>query len=274
MKIKKMAKIFPGFLLLFMFFAPNLAAQGHFEFGFHYSRWSIDILGNIIEDLISDGIETRLKDKILEDIQETHPDLQERSYSQELEFDSSGDNYGFEIRWYPGGENGSFSLGLSVEKTAMEVSLPKVAANLELTDDSSFQGEADGKIAIHPLSFHLSFRWDIKPSWRVHPYMTFGVGAAAISSFEEDELEYSYSGLLTRPGEDPDSFTGGRKDTIKKVREEYKEEEGEDLFPINFLPFIQLNLGLKGELMPNLHLLLDAGVWDGFLIRGGIALRF
>lgn len=274
MKIQKVFKTLPAFLLLFMFFTPNLSAQGRFEFSFHYSSWSIDILGNIIEDVIYDGIETRLKDKILEDIQEKYPDLQDISYSQEVEYDSSGSNYGFEVRWYPGGQNGSFSLGLSVEKTTMEVTLPKVTPNLELTDDSGFEGEANGKMAIHPLSFHLSFRWDIKPSWRVHPYITFGGGAAAISSFEEDEIEYSYSGLLNRPGEDPEPFADGRKDSIKTLREEYEEEEGEDLFPINFLPFIQLNMGLKGVLTPNLHILMDAGIWDGFLLRGAVALRF
>jgi hypothetical protein len=35
-----------------------------------------------------------------------------------------------------------------------------------------------------------------------------------------------------------------------------------------------LNLGLKGKLAENIHLLVDAGVLNGFVIKGGVALRF
>jgi hypothetical protein len=39
------------------------------------------------------------------------------------------------------------------------------------------------------------------------------------------------------------------------------------------LPFIQLNLGLKAKVTPNIHLMVDAGIWNGFIIRGGLAIR-
>ena len=273
MKILKMAKIFPAFLLVFVFFPPNLSAQGHFEFGFHYGSWSIDILRSVIEEGISDALETDLKDQILEDIQVDNPELQERSYSQDVSFDSSGDNFGFEIRWYPGGHNGSFSLGLSVEKTTMEVSLPEISSSLELTDDTTFQGTGSGKFLIKPLSFHLSFRWDIKPSWKVRPYITFGFGAATGTALEEAEVSYSYEGDLSIPGEAPKHYEDEESKSLKELKDEL-EEEGEEFFLPSFFPFIQLNLGIKGKLTKNLHILVDAGIWDGFLIRGGIAFRF
>lgn len=277
MKIQKFTKILPAFLLVFVFFSPNLSAQGHFEFGFHYSSWSIDVLRGMIEEGISDALETDLKDEFLENIREEH-NVEETSYSQEVSFDSGGNNYGFEIRWYPGGSEGSFSLGLSVEKTTMRVSLPKISASLSLTDldegkSANFQGTASGKFLIKPLSFHLSFRWDIKPVWRVHPYITFGFGAATGTAFEEAEYTYSYTGDYTVTGETPEHREGGETKSIKKLRDEL-EEEGEEFFLPPFFPFIQLNLGLKGEITENIHLLVDAGIWDGFLIRGGIALRF
>ena len=277
MKIQKTIKTIPAVLFLFILAVSHLSAQGHFEFGFHYSRWSIDILRGMIEEGISDALETDLKDQFLEDIQSDHPSLKETSYSQDITFDSSGNNFGFEIRWYPGGHDGSFSIGFSVEKTSMTVSLPEVSASLNLKDDltqeeASFQGDASGKFVIKPLSFHLSFRWDIIPSSVVHPYITFGFGAAGGTALEEAEVTYSYSGDLTVTGEDPEHYEDEEKKSLKELKDEL-EEEGEDFFLPGFVPFIQLNLGLKGRLSENLYILVDAGIFNGFLIRGGIALR-
>ncbi len=36
---------------------------------------------------------------------------------------------------------------------------------------------------------------------------------------------------------------------------------------------VQLNLGFNFEVTKNLYLLLDAGIWNGFLVRGGVCLR-
>lgn len=278
MKIQKTVTVIPAVLFLLILAVPHLRAQGHFEFGFHYSRWSIDILRGLIEEGISDALETDLKDKFLKDIQSEHPYLKETSYSQDIAFDSSGNNFGFEIRWYPGGHDGSFSIGFSVEKTSMTVSLPEVSASLNLKDDltqeeASFQGDASGEFVIKPLSFHLSFRWDIIPSSVVHPYITFGFGAAGGTALEEAEVTYSYSGDLAVPGEDPEHYPEDiETKSLKELKDEL-EEEGEDFFLPGFMPFIQLNLGLKGKLTENLFILVDAGIFNGFLIRGGIALR-
>jgi len=272
MKIQKFVKIVPVVILALSLGSPHLMAQGHFELSVHYSRWNIDLLGNIIEDAINDALEGDLKDSILEDIQEDYPDLQEVSYTQEVEFGSSGHNYGFEIRWYPAGQFGSFSIGFSIEKTSMELSLPKVTSDFVLTNDSRFLGSANGSIKINPLSFHLSFRWDILPNSRVTPYITLGGGFASFSSIENDKLSYSWSGDLTVAGVGEESIEDGETKTLKELRDEAKEED-EDFLPIGFVPFIQLNLGLKGKITDFVHIMVDAGIWNGFLIRGGIALR-
>jgi hypothetical protein len=271
LRIRNVLKVIPVLVLVYFISASTLSAQGQFELSFHYSRWNIDILGNIIEDAISDALANELEDTISTDIKDEY-DLDLISYSQEVDFDSSGHNYGFEIRWYPGGQYGSFSIGLSVEKTSMKVGLKEIYTDLELSDNSSFQGTAAGDFLIEPLSFHLSFRWDIMPYSRIHPYITFGVGAASFSSFEDDEVTYSYSGVLERPGFEPETETGGETKTIKQIRDDL-EEEDEDFLPLPFLPFIQLNLGLKGKITDNIHLMVDAGIWNGFMLRGGIAIR-
>jgi hypothetical protein len=51
------------------------------------------------------------------------------------------------------------------------------------------------------------------------------------------------------------------------------EAEGDEFFLPGLVPFVQLNLGLKAILTPNFHLLVDAGVWNGFLIRSGLSIR-
>lgn len=258
----------------------NLSAdpQGRWEFGFHYSRWSINILRSIIEEGLSEALETDLKGKILDDIQSDYPALAEIGYSQEVAYDSSGDNFGFEIRWYPGGQNGSFSLGLSIEKTTMKVSLPEVSASLALYDEltsetANFSGAASGEFLMKPLSFHLSLRWDIFPSSLIHPYITFGLGAATGTALEEAEVRYSYSGDLDISGEGPEHYEDSVSKNIKQLKEEL-EAEGEEFFLPNFVPFIQLNLGIKGAISKNLFFLVDAGIWNGFLLRGGISFRF
>jgi len=278
MKAQKILKVFPAFLLFFMFFNPDLAAQGRFEFGFHYSNWSIDILRGFIEEGLGDALETNLKDNFLDEIQKDNPGLIEDSYDQSVSFDSSGSNYGFEVRWYPGGNDGSFSLGLSVEKTSMTVTIPELSAALVLTDQTTsesadFQANAGGKFVINPLSFHLSFRWDIIPSSPVHPYFTFGVGAATGTALKEAEFSYNYTGDLSRPGEATEHYEDQVTKTVQELKEEI-EEEGEEFFLPGFIPFIQLNLGIKAMISENIHLLVDAGIWNGFLLRGGIAVRF
>jgi hypothetical protein len=261
------------------FLGQTLAAspQGHWEIGFHYSKWSVDLLRSVVEDGINDALETELKDRILEDIQADYPTLVETGYSQEIQFDSGGDNFGFEVRWYPGGQTGSFSLGVSMEKTSMRVSLPEVIAAMSLYDqasstDGNFDGTGSGEFLLNPWSFHLSFRWDILPTSIVHPYFTFGFGAATGTALEEAKVTYAYSGELVVPGEATKSYSDAAAKSLKQLKEE-AEAEGEDFFLPNFIPFFQLSLGLKAVISPNVHLLIDAGIWDGFLIRGGIAIR-
>jgi hypothetical protein len=269
---KNLLKVISVFFFSFVLLIPSASAQGKIEFGFHYSDWSINIIRGIIEDVVGDTLESTLEDDFLSDIQDDYPDLEKESYEQDVSFDSSGDNFGFELRWYPGGHNGSFSLGLSVEKTTMRLVLTDVYARMDLKPDAYFDADASAEYTIKPLSFHLSFRWDLFPFSRIRPYFTFGFGAATGTALEDSELSYSYSGELEIEGQIEESYFEDETKTLDELRQEL-EDEGEDFFLPNFIPFFQLNLGIKAELTRNLHLLFDAGIWNGFLLRGGIAVR-
>lgn len=159
----------------------------------------------------------------------------------------------------------------------MRVAVPEISASLRLRDnltaeEGQFDANASREFGIKPLSFHLSFRWAILPSSIVHPYLTFGFGAATGTALEKADVSYSLKGDLLRPGEAPDHCEDSVMKTLQEVKEEL-EAEGEEFFLPGFVPFLQLNLGLKAMLSSNIHLLIEAGIWNGFWLRGGLAIR-
>lgn len=73
-------------------------------------------------------------------------------------------------------------------------------------------------------------------------------------------------------GEPEEHYAGGETKTLKQLKAD-REVEGED-FPLpGFFPFLQLDLGLKAKISRHFHFLISVGVWDGFLVRGGLSLR-
>lgn len=264
----------------FLFFmviisAVPVSAQGKVEISFHFGSWSLNILKDAIEEGLGDNLETEFKDSFQESIQSDYPGLQALYYDQTVEFDSSGQNFGFELRWYPRGQNGSFSLGLAVERTTMEVGFPNVSAELGLSDGSVFQANASGRFLIKPLAFLMSFRWDMWPSARLHPYLTFGVGGAAMGPIlDKGEFSFAYEGTLDVSGGGQDYYSESDTKTLREFKDEI-EAEGEDDFVLpGFLPFLQLHVGLKAVVSRNIHIMVDAGILNGILIRGGLAFRF
>lgn len=271
-------KIFFVLFLAVLLFQPAWAKKGKFEFGLHYGRWSVNIVGGIIEDALGETFEESLKESFLDEIRADHPELQEYSYSQEINFKSGGPHMGAELRWYPGGKKGSFSLGLAVEKTTLLLGLNDTTATLQLQDEntmdiSTFSGTVKKmELEFKPLSFHLNFRWDIKPSWRVRPFITFGFGVAMGSDFEKATISFDYEGVLNIPGEGPETYSDSDSKTLLEIKEEA--DDPDEVFIPPVFPFIQLNLGIKGELVSGLYLLADAGIFDGFIFRGGLSYRF
>ena len=60
--------------------------KGEWEFGLHYSFWSIDILSPLIEDNLTPDFE--------------HYDPDKGNFN----FNSNGNNFGFEFRYFPSGK--------------------------------------------------------------------------------------------------------------------------------------------------------------------------
>jgi len=264
--------------------AAPLEASGHFEFGFHYGAWSVNVLKGPIQTLIGDALKSNFQDDFLNDIRTNTPGFEQTSYDQRVSFDSSGSNFGFELRWYPAGADGSFSLGVAIEKTSMKVALPEVSATLTGVDTAtrqtgSLSASVNGQMLIEPLSFNLSLRWDIWPTATIHPYVTIGFGFAGAGAYDTGRVSYAYQADFVLPGKAAEHYADSSSKTFRQLEEESKTDENgnpkQDSFTLpGFFPFVQLNLGLKIRVSDSIHLLVDYGILDGFLLRGGLAVRF
>ncbi|HSQ79056.1 MAG TPA: hypothetical protein VLN41_00540 [Candidatus Bathyarchaeia archaeon] len=258
--------------------SPALRAQGgHFELSGHYGRWSLNLLGSAAEEVINDAIDTKFRDRIRDSIQADYPNLNVTDYRQVVRFDSSGDNFGAAIRWYPGGRRGSFSLGVSVEKSHFKV-LPTAAVLMTLQDQATsltagFDGTAEASAIIKATSFLVSLRWDLFPRAVVHPYLTFGGGLSTSKALDDSSVAYSYSGQLTGAAVSSQTVSGSGEETLRGIRNDALADESND-FPVpNFIPFAELNLGLKARITKMLHAFVDVGFFDGFMAAAGLAIR-
>ncbi len=232
--------------------------EGKWEVGLHYGSWSVNLLESYFEDIAAGIIE----DEIMETIMREHPEKSglDGEYEQYLSLDSTGKNFGAEIRFYPSGKEGSFSLGLSVEKTEVQVNVAGLVTQ-NLSDGSYFDATGSAILLWEPISYHLSLRWDLLPAAIVHPYLTIGCGLASFAGYVSYEAQTEF-------------YDG--------VTEEFEFDTASDTVSLDFLEnvepsitpiIVQLNIGLRGRIGENIYVLVDAGIWNGLLIKGGVALR-
>jgi hypothetical protein len=221
--------------------------RGKFEVGFHYSYWTIDMIAPLLEDMT--------------------PELDYYDPEKgDINFNSNGNNFGFDVRFFPSGKNGSFSLGISYERNNFKANIrdsyPEVRSGVEWIN--SLKGDID----LRPHSFNLSLCWDLWPKAKVHPYLGFGFGFGSLSGTAQYYVETTDQGVP-----DPVVLYETEKWTLKELIAEYEQEEGKS-FPLSFFPIIHINFGLRGEIIDNLYLLAEFALYDGLIFRGGIAYRF
>jgi opacity protein-like surface antigen len=244
MKMKRM--IFILLLLAAGMFA--YPRGGHWEIGGHYSYWSIDVVSGLIED------------ELVPKFQYYDPE------KGKLNFKSDGNNYGIDLRFFPGGKNGSFSIGLSYE-----VNNFKAKINGSYTDSdghgNQLAAEVRGNMDLRPNSLNINFRWELFPAGRIHPYIGIGVGAGRLN------------GTLTAHSKQTVYYQGQttiqETDETKTLKEAIAElEEDGNNYPFNFFPIVQVQFGLRAEIVSNVYLLAEGAVYDGIVIRGGLSYRF
>lgn len=236
--------------------------EGRFEIGIHFSLWTLDLLRSAIEGEISDELGQEIRDEITDELGGSQAGLIQAGYEQNLALDTGGHNFGIELRYYPRGRDGDFSLGFAVDKARMRLQVDGSLIQ-SYTDGTSASATAYGEILVNPVFTSLSFRWDFLPRSILTPFVNLGVGIAAL----DGELNYEYSGEYARVGYSQ-TIGESEQQTIKEA------EEDMDVNLPNVLPLLQLHLGIRAELLPNLNIRAEAGIWDGFQLRFGLSGRF
>lgn len=236
-------------ILAVLFMGGFLSAQGHWEIGLHYSSWSINV------------VQTAIEENVIPDFDYYDPD------KGPLSFDSNGSNFGLELRFFPGGEKGSFSIGISYERNYFKGTLKG-----SYTDSNSpgtrVEVEGNGTFDFAPHSFNINLRWELWPGSRIHPYFGVGFGFGPLNgTLGIDSRVTTYYGALS------ETETYREEKTLKEAIEELEQEEGES-FPFKFFPIVHFQLGLRGQISGPLYFLIEGAFYDGFILRGGLALRF
>ncbi len=235
---------------------------GHFEVEVHYSGWSLNPARGVFESSLEKRAANEIRDHLTDQLRATYgSSLAPLSHSSKLSLGSEGSNYGVEIRFYPLGYRGSFSLGLSFEKTHIKIPLEGEVTQ-RYADGSEATVEATAHIETNPTTANLNFRWDFVPSWRVSPYFVLGFGIGPL----EGEARYNYAGIY-QIGSEQRKVEGGETKNFDNLR-----EEGD--IKLDMFLLLHAALGVKGEVFSGLLGKAEVGLWNGFILRVGLAFRF
>ncbi len=235
---------------------------GHWEINGHYSSWSINFIETLFEDTLTDKLGKEIQDELVKKSGTIQAGLVKLKYTQDLAFDSGGSTYGFEVRYFSRGRSGTFSLGLGFEKMDIKLSLDGTARQ-EYTSGAVAAADVKSTIVTSPFSTHVNFRWEVGSNTRLTPYFVAGFGFAPLKG----TFSYTYSGTY-RKGDLVQSIGDSKDKTFDELSEDI------DFKIPELLVIVQLHFGVKAQLYQGLSLIGEAGFWDGFVFRGGLAYRF
>jgi tetratricopeptide (TPR) repeat protein len=239
----------------------TLFSSGHWEVNLHSGVWTIDPIMGLFKGRLLDELGEELQHQVVKKLGSSYAGLVEAAYTPSLELDSQGGNYGLEIRYYARGWAGTFSFGASLEKTRIKL-LMSGSAQQTFTNGATAQVEATAALETAPFSTNFGFRWEIGRG-RLRPFLSLGFGFASF----DGTSAYAYSGSY-RYGSNSDSISEEETKTFAELSEDI-----DFSIPKNIILF-QLGFGLKLEVYKGISLLAEAGIWDGLLLRGGLAYRF
>ncbi len=236
--------------------------DGKFEVEFHYGSWGVNLVKGLFEEAVTDGLADRLRDEVTREVEKQGVQVAYLSSENTLALDTEGHNFGFGLRIYPGGRDGSFSIGLSYEKTRLALTLIGGLKNVFI-DGSYATVDADATIETSPWTTHMSFRWEFLPRRRVSPFFNFGVGVGSLGG----RVKYHFVG----------TYLGGLQDRHLEDADDLDFEGVEQKWDVtvpNYVPFLHLGLGVRGRIVSGLSANVETALWNGFVFRAGAAYRF
>ncbi len=221
-------------------------AQGKWEIDGHYSSWGSGFVVASPKDYVTDAFD---------------------EYHGPIGFDFDGHNFGFGLRFFPAGKQGSFSIGLSYERNYFNADLS--GSYTETVQGVTVNKTGSGRMETTPHSFNLDFRWEIIPRAKVHPYIGVGFGAGPL----DGDITFT---TVTEPnqGGAVTTRTVTEELTLKDAINKIEAKQGKDLYPVNFFPIFHLDLGIRAEIVNGVYLLGEVALYDGTSVRGGLAYRF
>lgn len=243
-----MKKIILPIFLIIIFINP-VYSKDNWELDIHYSYWSINILKSVIEENFTPEFENYDPEK------------------GKFNFNSNGNNFGFSMRFFPKGKNGSFSIGFSYERNNFKA---KIDGTYQDTNDDGYviDVSGNGNFELLPHSMNFNIRWELWPTARVHPYLGIGLGIGLLHG----KFDLNARVITHYPDRDQvEEFT--EEMTIEEAIEKIEAEEGEG-FPLTFVPIVHICFGFRGEVVKNLYLTGEVALYNGIILRGGLAFRF
>jgi hypothetical protein len=225
-------------------------AQENWEFGIHYSHWGMGYFIVSPENDATDAFD---------------------AYDGPIKFDTYGRNYGFSLRYFPGGKQGSFSVGFSYERNYFNANIS--GSYSESIQNGTIVRTGAGTIDLRPHSFNVDVRWEIFPKSLFHPYVGFGVGIGP----QRGNIVFTTDTVTTIGGviiSETETEELTLKEAIQKIERAQEREQDEDYYMVDFFPILYLSLGLRAEVARNIYLTGEVAVYDGFIARAGVAFRF
>ncbi|MCX7975088.1 MAG: hypothetical protein N3B16_11430 [Candidatus Aminicenantes bacterium] len=235
---------------------------GHWEINFHYGRWGLDPVLSFFEKNLKKRIGSEIRQELTEFLSSRYGSLTQSSYEQQFSLEIGGNNLGIGLRYFYLGETSSFSLGLSLEKTHLQLKA-KGLITQNYDNGSKAEIESEAFIQADPILIHFSFRWDGVPRSFLCPYFIFGFGYGPTKG----KMGYSYSGNYQLAG-----FKEPIKDSKDKSFKQWQQEEQSHI-NLEKIILIQLGLGLRLEIYRGFSFYFEGNFWNGFLINGGLAFR-
>lgn len=240
---------------------------GHFEVAVHVSSWSINLIKGLFESSVVDKFGVEMRKVMTDDLRSKYSHFSlvplSSQYEQNLALDSSGPNYGLEIRYYSRGWAGSFSVGLSFEQTSMKLAITGTVKQ-NYKDGSYAEADVVGSATASVFSTNLSFRWDILPASRVTPYFVLGLGWAPFKA----DVNETYTGTFTSASGSQESIENTKVKSVADIAADNDFTLPDAIF------IVHLGFGLKVNIVYGLSGMVEAGLWDGFLLRFSVACRF
>ncbi len=236
---------------------------GHWEINGHYSYWTINPILSVFESKLSEKLGNEMQNEIDKKLSQSHAGLVGAKFTPNLKLDSNGSNYGLELRYFVSGWAGTFSLGVSLESTSLSLSLTGTPEQI-FTNGTVADANVTAEMKTVPVfTTDFSFRWEIGQG-RVRPYFVLGVGFGKL----DGTFSYSYTGTY---------HYSSLQEAIPaaSVTKDFATLSQDIDFTIpKLFVVLQLDFGLKIDLVKGFSLLGEAGLWDGLLLRGGLAYRF